>query len=168
MRQSGDFEEFYLASYGRVKAVVLAILGNRDEADDVTQEAFARALARWPRLSSYDLPEAWVRQVALRLAIDSGRRFLRMLRILPALRPPACTEADPADSLLFTPLGQALRELPMREREVVVLYYVADLPVERIAHDLGVNLSTVKARLVAGRRRLEQALAPDLEGVRDA
>lgn len=74
MKQARDFEEFYAASYGKVTALVAAVLGDRDGADDVTQEAFARALARWPRLSGYELPEAWVRRVALRLAIDSGRR----------------------------------------------------------------------------------------------
>jgi RNA polymerase sigma-70 factor, ECF subfamily len=90
LKQSRDFEEFYSANYGRVTALVTALLGNRSEADDIAQEAFTRALARWPRLASYELPEAWVRQVAIRLAIDSGRRFRRALRAMcgiPRLRP---------------------------------------------------------------------------------
>jgi DNA-directed RNA polymerase specialized sigma24 family protein len=45
LTQARDFEEFYAASYGKVTALVAAVLGDRDEADDVTQEAFARALA---------------------------------------------------------------------------------------------------------------------------
>ena len=75
MRQGEDFEEFYRASYGRVVAVVAAVLGDRHEAEEAAQEAFARALARWPRLSQYDLPEAWIRRVALRIAIDTGGTF---------------------------------------------------------------------------------------------
>jgi predicted RNA polymerase sigma factor len=55
--------------------MVAAVLADRDQAEDVAQEAFARALMRWPRIGGYELPEAWVRRVALRIAVDSGRRF---------------------------------------------------------------------------------------------
>jgi RNA polymerase sigma-70 factor (ECF subfamily) len=86
VKQSRDFEDFYAANYGKLTALVAAIIGDWHEADDIAQEAFARALARWPRVSGYELPEAWVRQVALRLAIDSSRRIRRTLRALPLLR----------------------------------------------------------------------------------
>jgi RNA polymerase sigma-70 factor (ECF subfamily) len=76
-RPREDFQEFYQASYGRTVAMVAAVAGSRHEAEDIAQEAYARALARWSRLRAYDLPEAWVRKVALRLAIDSGRRLRR-------------------------------------------------------------------------------------------
>jgi len=175
LEQSKDFEEFYAANYGRVAAMVTALLGHRGEADDIAQEAFTRALAHWPRLSGYELPEAWVRQVAMRLAIDSGRRLRRALRTMPLLRAAAHTaEPEPGDALPFTPLGRALSRLPIREREVLVLYYVADLTVPQIAADRGIPPGTVKARLAAGRRRLERDLAPgdhdrhDHEEVRDA
>jgi RNA polymerase sigma-70 factor (ECF subfamily) len=46
----------------------------------------------------------------------------------------------------------------MNLREVIVLHYVADLPVEQIARECGMSSGTVKSRLVAGRRRLEAAL----------
>jgi RNA polymerase sigma-70 factor, ECF subfamily len=167
-----DFEEFYAANYGKIAALVAAIIGDRNEADDIAQETFARALARWPRVSGYELPEAWVRQVALRLAIDSGRRLRRTLRALPRLRGPAqLTEPEPGSSLAFTALGHVLSRVPIREREVIVLHYVADLSVERIARDRGIPVGTVKARLAAGRRRLELGLAQergDQEEVRDA
>jgi RNA polymerase sigma-70 factor (ECF subfamily) len=82
------------------------------------------------------VPEAWVRQVAMRLAIDSARRIRRALRAVPLLRAASRSEAhEPGEGLAFTALGQALARIPLREREVLVLYYVADLPVEQIAHD---------------------------------
>jgi RNA polymerase sigma-70 factor (ECF subfamily) len=168
LRQRRDFEEFYAANYGRIAALVTAVTGDRNEADDIAQETFARALARWPRVGGYELPEAWVRKVALRLAIDSGRRLRRTWRTLPLLRAVRPAEPDPGDALPFTALGRALSRLPLREREVVVLYYVADLTVEQIAHDRGIPVGTVKARLAAGRRRLEAALAAMQEEVRDA
>jgi RNA polymerase sigma-70 factor, ECF subfamily len=160
LRQEHEFSEFYRANYGKITAIVTAMLGDRYEAEDVTQEAFARALARWPRLARYELPEAWVRRVALRLAIDHGRRLRRTsglaAKLLGARR---SQESEPADSLPFTALGLALLQLPLRERETLVLHYVADLPVEQIARERGVPSGTVKGRLAAGRRRLERELA---------
>jgi len=164
MRSDADFEEFYTVNYGKVVALVTGVLGDWAEADDIAQETFARALARWPRLSSYELPEAWVRQVAIRLAIDSTRRVRRTLRLLPRLVRPGVDLEEPALSLGFTPLGRALARLPLREREVMVLYYVADLTANRIAHERGIPVSTVKARLASGRRRLERDLTPQERG----
>jgi RNA polymerase sigma-70 factor, ECF subfamily len=160
------FEEFYQASYGRTVALVAAITGSRHEAEDVAQEAYARALARWRRLRGYDLPEAWVRKVALRIAIDSGRWRRRNLAVgvrLAAQRRPAGPE--PADDLKYSPIGVALLGLPLHERQVIVLHYVADLPVHVIARESGLPIGTVKTRLAAGRRHLEQCLTKRSEGV---
>jgi RNA polymerase sigma-70 factor, ECF subfamily len=159
VREREDFEEFYHANYRRLVAILVAVLGDRQEAEDAAQEAFARAYARWPRLSGYDLPETWVRRVALRLAIDSGRRLRRRVGVTARLLAARPAEAEPSEALPFTPLGHALMRLPMREREVLVLHYVADMSVEQISADRGLPTGTVKDRLVAGRRRLERELA---------
>jgi len=168
-----DFEEFYQANYGVTVALVMGVLGSRAEAEDVAQETFARALARWPRLSSYELPEAWVRQVALRLATDAGRRLRRAIRTSLRLRGvstvagPSAAGPAPGESLAFTALGPALMLLPLREREVIVLHYFLDLPVERIAHERRIPAGTVKARLASGRRRLERELGRTRERISD-
>jgi RNA polymerase sigma-70 factor (ECF subfamily) len=164
LRRNTEFEDFYQASYGRLVALLLAVLGDKLEAEDVAQEAFARALARWPRLSTYDLPEAWVRRVALRLAVDSGRRWRRATRLSARLRggrPEPVPE--PGDGVAFSALGSALMRLPLREREVLVLHYFADMTAEHIAAERGLPTGTVKTRLVTGRRRLERELAADAE-----
>jgi len=114
-----DFQEFYEASYGRIVALVAAMLLDRHEAEDIAQEAFARALARWSRIAGYDLPEAWVRRVAIRLAADAGRRLRRAARVserLASVR--RGNDPAPADALALTPLGCALRRVPLRQREV--------------------------------------------------
>lgn len=168
MRRSDDFEEFYQASYGRLVALLLVVLGDRQEAEDAAQEAFTRALARWTRVSRYDVPESWVRRVALHIAVDSGRRWRRRLgasaRLLAARRP---WEEGPSEALPLTPVGRALMRLPLREREVLVLHYVADLSVQQISADRGLPAGTVKDRLAAGRRRLERELASQSEEARD-
>ena len=166
MHSSEDFRQFYEDSYGRTVAMVAGITGSRSEAEDITQEAYARALIRWTLLRGYQLPDAWVRKVALRLAIDSGRRHQRRLATavrLAAQRPAA--QPEPHEDIRFGPLGSALLSLPLRERQVLVLHYLADLPVDAIAGELGVPPGTVKARLSAGRRHLEERLAQHPEAV---
>ncbi len=169
MREQGGFEEFYEANYGRIVALAAAVLGDRHQAEDVAQEAFTRALTRWPSVGRYDLPEAWVRRVALRLAVDAARRIRRARRFSALLaadrrEPPS----ESGDLLASTALSQALLRVPLHQREVLVLHYLADLPVEAIARDCGVPAGTVKTRLAAGRRRLERELAECPEEVRDA
>jgi RNA polymerase sigma-70 factor (ECF subfamily) len=162
-----DFEEFYQACYGRVVTLVAAVLGDRPQAEDIAQEAFARALTRWPKVAGYDLPEAWVRRVALRLTADAGRRTRRAIRVHARLAASVRDEAhDDPLALPATAMGAALMRLPLRQRQVLVLYYLADLPVDVIARECGVPAGTVRTRLAAGRRRLERELRDDPEEVR--
>ena len=160
-----EFAEFYQASYGRVVALVAAIVGDRHQAEDIAQEAFARALTRWPRIARYDQPEAWVRRVALRLTIDAGRRMRRAASLSVRLATGLATGQrgsrdlhDPQDPLAVTALSVALLRLPLPLRHVIVLYYLADLPAEDIARDCGISVGTVRNRLAAARDRLEREL----------
>ena len=166
MASSDDFREFYRASYGRTLATVAALVGSRPEAEDIAQEAYARALARWSRLRGFDLPDAWVRKVAVRLAVDASRR--RRTRLAATLRLAAVRQAQapqPDDDLRYTPLGAALLDLPISERQVVVLHYLADLTIDAIAQECGLPAGTVKTRLAAGRRHLAERLAQHPEAV---
>src|SRR6266516_3108455 len=72
-----DFEAFYAATYDRLVGQLLVVTGSLQEAEDLVQEAFVRACGRWPHLRDYDLPEAWVRRVALNLAASGLRRAAR-------------------------------------------------------------------------------------------
>ena len=62
-----EFSAFYAATYQRLLGQLVLLCGDRAEAEDALQEAFARAAVRWRRLRSYEAPEAWVRRVALNL-----------------------------------------------------------------------------------------------------
>jgi RNA polymerase sigma-70 factor (ECF subfamily) len=151
-----DFAEFYQASYARVVALVAAVTGDRHQAEDIAQEAFAQALLRWPRIARYDLPEAWVRRVALRLTVDASRRMRRFLRLSARLA--ASERSQSRDPLAATALSVALMRLPLPQRQVLVLYYLADLPVDEIARDCGISVGTVRSRLATARHRLEREL----------
>jgi RNA polymerase sigma-70 factor (ECF subfamily) len=167
-----DFAEFYQASYGRMVGLVAALVGDRHQAEDIAQEAFSRALTRWQRLARYDLPEAWVRRVALRLTVDASRRMnrTRIMSVLLAVgqRGAAGDRYDPHDPLEATALSVALMRLPLPQRQVLVLYYLADLPVEDIARDCGISVSTVRTRLAAARHRLYRELQESDEEVPNA
>jgi RNA polymerase sigma-70 factor (ECF subfamily) len=152
-----SFEEFFAASYGRLVGLLFAFLHDQAQAEDAVQDAFASALLRWRSLRGYHDPEAWVRKVALRRAIDHHRRNTRQLRALLRLGPPASLPPVGAEHV---DLVRALRKLPLAQREVLVLHYVAELAVEQVAAELGVPVGTVKSRLVRGRA----ALARDLGG----
>jgi RNA polymerase sigma-70 factor (ECF subfamily) len=66
------FAAFYAGSYRRLLGQLFAVTGDLAEAENVLQEAYARAFARWSRIGGYDLPEAWVRRVAINLAAMAG------------------------------------------------------------------------------------------------
>lgn len=150
-----SFEEFFAATYGRLVGLLFAFLHDRAQAEDVVQDAFASALLRWRTLRGYHDPEAWVRTVAFRRAIDHHRRNARQLRALLRLGPPPPLPAVGAEHV---DLVRALRRLPLAQREVLVLHHVAELAVEQVAAELGVSVGTVKSRLVRGRAALARHL----------
>ena len=152
-----SFEELFTATYDRLVGLLFAFLHDRAQAEDVVQDAFVSALLRWPVLRRYHDPEAWVRTVAFRRAIDHHRRTARQLRALLRLGPPPSAPPVGAEHV---DLVRALRRLPVAQREVLVLHYVAELEVEQIAAQLRLPAGTVKSRLARGRAALAGELEP--------
>jgi RNA polymerase sigma-70 factor (sigma-E family) len=142
------FDDLYRLGY----RVAFRILGDRPEAEDVAQEALARASLRWPRLQEH--PEGWVSRVSSNLAIDRYRRRRRKPRFPTG--PIGIADERMGER---SDLVNALRRLPRRQREVVVLRYVADLSEADVAADLGCSIGTVKTHASRGlsalRRQLE-------------
>jgi RNA polymerase sigma-70 factor, ECF subfamily len=150
-----DFDQFYSASYPRLVGQLLAVVGNLHEAEDVVQEAFIRALTRWATIHRYDQPEAWVRRVALNLAVSHYRRLRRELTALLRLRQQHATAAlaPTAGAVL-----ELLRAVPRNQRSVVLLHDVLDLSVEQVAMQLGLTTTTVRGRLARARATLRRQL----------
>ena len=155
MAGSGSFEEFYSSTVGRLLGQLFPVTGDLHEAEEVVQEAFARASVRWARLRDYDVPEAWVRRVAMNLAADRARSLHRQASALLRLSPPP--EVPPA-SVEALALADALRTLPIRQRQVIVLHHLVDLPVAEVARTLAIRDGTVKSLLARGRRALAAKL----------
>jgi RNA polymerase sigma-70 factor (ECF subfamily) len=140
---------------------VYPLVGDLAAAEDLVQEAMIRAASRWHRVGRYDAPEAWVRRVAIRLAINGFRRARRQAALMARLGPPPDVPAlDAEDRQLI----EALAKLPGKYRAALVLHHLVDLTVEQVARQLAVPSGTVKTRLVEGRKRLAQLLEAEQAG----
>ena len=163
MATEDDFASFHAGVFARLVGQLTLVTGDRHEAEDVVQEALARASARWPRLRHYDVPEAWVRRVAMNLAANGARHRRRRLAAMLRLGPPAPV---PAVDVTDVALAEALRTLPLAQRQALVLHYLLGMPVKEVAATLRVPAGTVKARLHRGRRALATQLDDEEVGNR--
>jgi DNA-directed RNA polymerase specialized sigma24 family protein len=91
------FAAFDASSYRRLLGQLFAVTGDLAEAENLLQEAYARAFVRWSRVGGYDLPEAWVRRVALNLAAMADRSLRRRAR-------PCCAWGPPHGSCMGSPI----------------------------------------------------------------
>ncbi len=131
--------------------VAYRMVGSREDARDLAQEAMARAYAHWRRASHH--PEAWVARVTANLAIDLLRR---KGRLQPGVPEPS---ADHGTRVLERiELVRALQELPRRQRQVVVMRYLADLPEAEVARELGCSAGSVKQHASRGLAALRASL----------
>jgi RNA polymerase sigma-70 factor, ECF subfamily len=147
------FRDLYEREFERVLRAVFALAGDRALAEDATQEAFARALARWRRIGAHPAPAGWVTTTALNVA-------RRQLRRKPE---PSSTRQDRAqDEDERLSLHDAIRALSPRQQEAVVLHYLVDLPVAEVAAVMGVDEGTVKTHLSRARTAIAAALADPL------
>ena len=144
-----------MATVGRLLGQLFPVTGDLHEAEEVVQEAFARASTRWSRIRDYDVPEAWVRRVAMNLAADRDRRLQRQAGRCsgPGRRPRAAGVGRGPGP------GRRARTLPIHQRQAIVLHYLVDLPVEEVAATLGTRAGTVKSWLARGRRTLAHGSA---------
>jgi len=149
---SADFDAFYAATVRRIVLYLYAACGDRSEAQDLAQEAFARAWQHWPKVARYDDPEAWVRTVAWRLLANRWRGLRRWLTAQARLGPPTAATGSPSPDRVAI-LG-ALQQLPKPQRRVIALYYLLDMPVNDIAASTGTPVGTIKAQLSRARATL--------------
>ena len=153
---AASFDAFYAGTSRQVLHQMYAMTGNLADAQELVQEAYARAWQRWSAVSSYDDPQAWVRTVAWRLAASRWRKarngVAAMLRHGPA-------PDTPGPSIDNVALVAALKQIPEAQRRAVVLHHLGGLSVAEIAHETAAPEGTVKARLSRGRAALAELLA---------
>jgi RNA polymerase sigma factor (sigma-70 family) len=153
---TGDYDDFFRQVLPRAVGVARRVTGDRASAEDAAVEALARAHLHWNRVGALPWREAWVLRVASREAL----RHLPKKEALPA----AAGTGDPTDAVAVRlALAAALRRLPTRQRETVVLRYLADLSEQDVGHVLGIRQGTVKTHLHRGLAALRVVMGPELK-----
>ena len=166
----------------RLWALCYRLTGSRADADDLAQEAIARAIEREAQLADSAAAEGWLFRIATTVCLDHVRRRARIRRVtdlvdpldlaaIPALDP---FTPDPPTAIvrredLRFAVVVALQALSPRQRAVLVLHDVCDRPLAEVAEALGSNPNATKAALHRARAALVRARhRSDLDPVADA
>jgi DNA-directed RNA polymerase specialized sigma24 family protein len=163
---SEGFAEFYAAARDGCLRAVCAAVGDPVQAEELTAEAFARALAHWRKVRQHPAPQAWVVRVALNTHVSWWRKRHREVRwhgdaagVEHAAAPGGASSGQVPGHGLDGPAMTALRALPRRQREVVALRVILDLDTYATAEALGIAPSTVTVHFHRATAALRAALA---------
>ena len=171
------FEEEALDLSDQVYGVARRLTGSREEADDLVQEAYARAFRSWRSFQPGTNLRAWLFRILTNLNIDRGRRIQRTPDMQPLeesdyflynkLEESTAAE-NPDERHVVERLSQndavtALADLPHDFRDVVLLVDLADFTYSDAAQILDIPIGTVMSRLHRGRRILKRNLATSVE-----
>lgn len=140
-----EFDEFYESYFDRVARALTLAGADRDLARDATQEGFARALRQWRKVREMERPDGWVYVVSMNQLRDQQRRSERRRERAPTSDDGAVDNTRAVATRVS--VRHAIALLPMRQRQAVVLRYLADLPIADVADAMGCATGTVKATL---------------------
>lgn len=155
------------AYYKRTFAVVYNILRRRENAEDITQDAFIKAFQNLHQLQDETKFGAWLAVIASNLARNYLKREKKILLTdeLPEIGSATAsndTEEAAMLSLQVDRVRMAVRALPPDQYQVIVLQYYYELKVDEIAAMLNIRSGTVKSRLFRARQKLAESLEPEL------
>ena len=167
---SEAFDRFCKSEYARLIGTVTFVVGDREVATEAVNEALARAWNRVQRGHDLESIAGWVRTVACNLAYNEFRRRRVETKHLPQLIRLGRVAVDPEASGIALDVRNAVAALPRRQREVAVLRFMYDLPIDEIAQALRISQGTVKSSLRTARAALcaslqvhpEEVLAHDV------
>jgi len=150
-----EFTWFFRTEFTAVVRSVYLILHDQERARDIAQDAFIQLLTHWSRVSKYDRPDAWVRRVAIRMAMRAARR--------ERLRASLEREVDPATVLkpVDLDLVRAVQQLPPKQRAAIVLFYFEDRPISEVAEIMSCSEVAAKVSLHRGRKALAELIGSE-------
>ncbi|RSM37404.1 SigE family RNA polymerase sigma factor [Amycolatopsis balhimycina DSM 5908] len=155
-----DFSEYFAARVQRFRRVAFAFCGDWHGAEDLVQAMFVQLYRRWRRVRP-DTVDAYARRILLNLFLAGQRRSGREYVVS---FPPDWESPPGRDTSLRLDVERALAGLTPRQRAMVVLRFLEDLPVTEVAALLGVAEGTVKSQTARGVEALRAALpAPTTE-----
>jgi RNA polymerase sigma-70 factor (ECF subfamily) len=154
-----DAEEFCRRVSPRLVGSLLLQCEQRQVAEDIAQEALARAWERWDAVSEMASPEGWVFRVAFNLVSSQRRRTRAERRAASRLASKASPAHSSSDDRLV--LREVLAALPLRQRQAIVLRHYAQLSVSETAEVMQCAQGTVKALTSQGISSLRRS-RPDV------
>lgn len=160
MRGNPEAEAFCRAIYPKLLGSLTLYLGDRTAAEDLSQEALARAWVDWRRVSRCENPEAWVVASALNLARSHRRRIAAERRAHARLRESVGIASSQIDVCERIVLSQELLALPARQRAVVILHYYLGFSFDQASVILDIPSTTARSLAYRARERLRQRLTP--------
>ena len=149
-----DFASFYTEQRTALLRGLILVTGNSAEADDLTQEAFARILERWDRVRSMESPAGYLFRTALNLHRSRLRSLLRR-KAVPMSDTPRDAIAETDDRAM---VHRALQRCTPEQRSALVLVHLVGMSSEEAGAILGIDGDAVRARLARGRQTLRDAL----------
>lgn len=157
-----EFEERLADSSGLAFRLALSVLRNREDAEEVAQEAFVRAYQNFRQLRDRSRFRAWLARIAWRLALDrrrsAGRRERREQAVAANPRPVPSVEDIAASREFLGRVERAMEALPEKLRVVLVLAGIEGHDLAEVARLLEVPEGTVKSRLFQARKRMAEKL----------
>jgi RNA polymerase sigma-70 factor (sigma-E family) len=155
-------EEFLDARGSALLRTAHLLTGDRQQGEDLLQEALVRVASKWRRLRAKEAAEAYVRRTMYSLAVDGWRSRARMPRQVAEGPPDLPVPGDDASEITVRlTLDEALRRLTARQRQVLVLRFYDDLTEVQTAEVMRCSVGTVKSQTRHALQRLRE-LAPDL------
>ncbi|MFD2417850.1 SigE family RNA polymerase sigma factor [Amycolatopsis pigmentata] len=163
-RDEQEFAEYFAAKRDFVRRTAFLLCGDWHRADDLAQVAFVTLHRRWHRIRDRAATDAYLRKTLVRASIDESRRPWRRERQVERLPEPE-TRDDPVDDRVATrtDLINGLRQVPPKQRAVLVLRYFAGLDVAAVANALGCSEGNVKSQTSRGLATLRNALGAEVE-----
>jgi RNA polymerase sigma-70 factor (ECF subfamily) len=150
-----EFSDFFRREFERLVRTVYLVLHDQQSAEDVAQDAFGQLYLNWVKVSGYDNPQAWLRRVAIRMAVRVARREESRRALTRGQSPRSLPPERDLD------LAAALLALPAQQRAAVALHYYTDRSAEEVGVLLGCSASTVRTHLLRARARLAELLADE-------
>ncbi len=163
MEATDEFRWLFRQEFRSVVWSVNVVLHDYARSEEIAQDAFLRLLEKWDKVSHYDRPGAWVRRVAIRLAIRADKRERSRWWGESEASRERGIHSQQGNLLAHDPdLMAALAELPARQRAAIALHYLEDRPVSEVADLLGLAPATVSVHLHRARHRLAELLGEEV------
>jgi RNA polymerase sigma-70 factor (sigma-E family) len=144
--RDSEFMEFVRSRSLALRRTAYLLCGDWSSGDDLVQESLAKVYVAWPRISATQAVESYTRTTMLRTYLNEKRKWRREVNLGEVPEHPT----DDRDTALTVTLSALLRELPTKQRAVLVLRFYQDLRVPQIAEELGIPEGTVKSQLSRG------------------